>query len=96
MSEPISTSALATHGALALFWAIVHALDAHRKGQSKTFTDGIILIVMSSFAGVMFTILGLHLFPTSTYLVYAMSGAGWYIGVEGMSMVIKYIKSKFN
>ena len=94
MSEPISTITLATHGVLALFWAIVHALDSHRKGNSKTLVDFIILVIMSSFAGVMFTIIWLHLFPASTYLIYAMSGTWWYIGIEWMSVLVKYLKSK--
>lgn len=95
MTEPISTSALATHWMLAIFWAFVHALSAHRTGKSKTFIDFISLVIMSSFTGIMFTLIALHLFPTAPYLIYAMSGTGGYLGIEGMSMVVEYFKTKF-
>jgi hypothetical protein len=91
----IPTWQIITHWALAVFGAIVHALNAHRKGNSKTFLDFIVLIIMSSFTWVMFTLLALHIFPTATYLAFAMSGAWGYLGVEGMSMVVGYLKAKF-
>lgn len=50
---------------------------------------------MSSFTGIMFTLIALHLFPTAPYLIYAMSGTGGYLGIEGMSMVVEYFKTKF-
>ena len=76
------------------FWAVVHALGAHRSGKSKTFIDFIILIVMSSFTWVMFTFIAFHLFPSATYLLFAMSGTWGYLGVEWMSMVASYLKNK--
>lgn len=94
MVEPISTSQVVAHGSLAVFGAIVHALNAHRQGKSKTFLDFIILVVMSSFTWVMFTLIAFHLFPTATYLLFAMSGAGGYLGVEWMGMVVEYLKRK--
>ena len=93
--EPISTTTLATHWILAFFWALVHALSAHRTGKSKTFIDFISLVIMSSFTGIMFTLIALHLFPTAPYLIYAMSGTGGYLGIEWMSMVVEYFKTKF-
>ena len=92
--EPISTSAIVAHWLLAFFWAIVHALNSHRGWKSKTFIDFLILVVMSSFAWVMFTIIWLHIFPTSTYLVYAMSGTWGFIGIEWMGIIINFIKTK--
>ena len=94
MIEPISSTQIAAHGWLAVFGAIVHALNAHRKWTSKSFLDFVVLIIMSSFTWVMFTILALHLFPSATYLVFAMSWAGWYLWVEWMGMVVWYLKKK--
>lgn len=93
--DTIASATLAKHGVLAFFWAIVHALSAHRAGTSKSFLDFIVLVTMSSFTWVMFTLLALHFLPTAPYLAYAASGAGWYIGVEGMSFIVSIIKSKF-
>ena len=92
MNEPISTTALAVHGGLAMFGAIVHAAKAHRSGQSKTLTDFLTLTVMSSFSGAMFALIGLQFFPDQIYLTTAMAGTGGYLGVEGMSIIIERIK----
>ena len=94
MIEPISTSQVIAHGVLAVFWAIVHALNAHRKGTSKSFLDFVILIIMSSFTWVMFTLIALHLFPAATYIAFAMSWAWGYLGVEWMGMVVSLLKDK--
>lgn len=94
MIEPISTTQVVAHWWLAIFWAIVHALNAHRNGKSKTFLDFIILVIMSSFTWVMFTLIAFHLFPWATYLLFAMSGAGGYLGVEWMGMVVELIKNR--
>lgn len=94
MIEPISSTQVVTHGSLAIFWAVVHALNAHRQGKSKSFLDFIILVIMSSFTWVMFTLIALHLFPTATYLLFAMSGAGGYLWVEWMWMVVGYLKNR--
>jgi len=95
MSEPITTSAIATHWTLAVFWAFVHALNAHRTWKSKTFIDFLSLTIMSSFTWVMFTLLGLHLFPSAPYIVYAMSWTGWYLWIEWMSILVGYLKTRF-
>ena len=82
------------HGIVAFFGAIVHALDAHRKGTSKTVLDFIVLTIMSSFSGVMFALLGLEWFGEGSYLTLAFAGTGGFVGVEGMTWVTNYIKSK--
>lgn len=94
MLEPISSSQVLTHASLAFFWAIVHALNAHRQGTSKTLLDWLILTIMSSFTWVMFTLVWLYIFPTATYLLFAMSGAGWYVWVEWMSFILWIIKNR--
>lgn len=95
MISEIATWTLIKHWILAIFGAIVNALSVHRKGESKSFLDFIILTIMSSFTWVMFTLLALHFVPASPYLALAASWAWGYIGIEWMSMVTQIIKSKF-
>ena len=92
--EPISTSQVVYHWGLAVFWAVVHALNAHRQGKSKSVIDFFVLVIMSSFTWVMFTLIAFHLFPSATYLIFAMSGTWGYLGIEGMGMVVEYVKKK--
>ena len=92
MPEQIPTAQIFTHGAIAFFGAITHALSAHRKGQSKTFADFISLTLMSSFSGVMFSLVGLHLFAGDTYATLAMAGTGGFLGVEGMGWLVEKVK----
>lgn len=95
MTEPISTSAIVFHGTLAIFGAVVHALSAHRNGTSKSFLDFLILVTISSFTWVMFTLLAFHMFPASIYLTGACAWFGWFVWVEWMSFVSAILKSKF-
>ena len=83
------------HGVLALFGAFVHAARAYRCGQSKSFIDFLSLTLMSSFSGVMFSLIGLEMFGEQSYITLAMAGTGGFIGVEGMTYVITYITNKF-
>lgn len=92
MHEPISTTQIMAHGGFALFGAVVHASQAHRCGRSKTLTDFGILVIMSSFSGVMFSLVGLHYFPQDTYLTMAMAGTGGFLGVEGMSILVDKLR----
>jgi len=92
MSEPITTSQIAVHGTLALFGAVVHALDAHRKGKSKTISDFLALTVMSSFTGAMFSILGFNFFPDQVYITSALAGMGGWLGVEGLAVIVDKLK----
>lgn len=92
MSEPITTSQVFIHGALALFGAVVHASKAHREGKSKTFIDFCTLTIMSSFSGVMFALLGLYLFQENLYLSMTMAGTGGFLGVEGLVLVIDKLR----
>lgn len=84
-----------THGLLAIFGAFTHAASAHREGKSKTFMDFVLLTIMSSFSGVMFALMGFHFFGQGSYITLAMAGTGGFMGVEGMTWVVKVIVSKF-
>lgn len=96
MHEIAHTTQYAVHGAIAFFGAVVHALDSHRKGTSKTILDFVTLTVMSSFSGVMFALLGLQFFPEQIYFTTALAGTGGYLGVEGMSIIVSMIKKRLN
>ncbi len=82
------------HGLIALFGAIVHALEANRKGKTKSFLDFISLTIMSSFSGVIFGLVALQLIPEQSYFTAAIAGTGGYIGVEGMGLLIPIIKNR--
>lgn len=92
MPEHIPTTQIFTHGAIAFFGAVTHALSAHRKGQSKSLADFVSLTLMSSFSGVMFSLIGLHLFAGDAYITLAMAGTGGFLGVEGMAWVVEKLK----
>lgn len=92
MHEPISTAQIAAHGGIALFGAIVHAAKAHRQGTSKTLIDFLILTLMASFTGVMFSFIGIYLFADNLYVSMCMAGTGGFLGVEGMTMIIDRVR----
>lgn len=94
MEDMQSLSPFIAHGVLAFFGAIVHASSAHRKGESKNFLDFITLVVMSSFSGVMFALIGMELFGMYSYLTMAMAGVGGFVGVEGMTLIVQYLANK--
>lgn len=88
----VTTGALAKHGIVAFFGALVHALNAHRNGETKSLLDILTLTLISSFSGVMFAFLGLHFFAEGSYFTLALAGAGGFLGVEGMGLVIRVLK----
>lgn len=84
-------SQLLGHAAFALFGGVVHALVAYRKGEAKTLLDIAILVIISSFSGVLFSLLASVTVPSQPYLIYAAAGAGGFLGVEGLSAISKKI-----
>lgn len=83
------------HGLLAIFGAFVHATQVYRDRKAKkTIIDFLSLAFMSSFSGIMFSLIGLSMFGTNSYLTLAMAGTGGFMGVEGMAVVIEYIKNR--
>lgn len=91
---PAATPIIA-HGIIALFGAFVHASRVYRNGGTKNALDFAILTIMSSFSGVMFSLLGLHYFGESSYLTLALAGTGGFLGVEGMTFVVTFIRDRF-
>lgn len=92
MHDQLGNTPIIFHGIIAFFGAIVHALKAHRSGQSKNILDFLTLTVMSSFSGVMFAILGLQMFPDQIYVTLMLAGAGGFMGVEGMVIIIDIVR----
>lgn len=92
MYTPITSDQMIVHGGIAFFGAIVHALNAHRTGKSKGIIDFSILVIMASFTGVMFFIVASHFFEGQTWMVAASTGAGAYMGVDGMSLLVEKIR----
>lgn len=86
---------IAAHGIVAFFGAIVHALEAQRTGRSKSATDFFALVVMSSFSGAIFALIGLQFLPEQVYLTAALAGTGGYLGIEGMAYIIDFLKKRF-
>ncbi len=92
--QAASNSPLIAHLIIAIFGAVVHAAKAYRLGTSKTWVDFFTLTVMSSFTGVIFSLMALHtLGPEQHYLTLAMAGTGGFLGVEGMTFIIEKVRT---
>jgi len=98
MTDPVVISSveapLITHGVLAIFGALVHASKAYRAGETKSPVDFIALAFVSSFSGVMFALIGLYLFGEASYITAAMAGTGGFVGVEGMTWVVEFVRTR--
>lgn len=93
MNEFISqqTAPFIAHGILAVFGAVVHALNAVKSGKSKTWADHLILGTVASFAGVMFGIAGIYWFGAGSYPALLVTGVGGYMGPQGMAYIQDYV-----
>lgn len=80
------------HGLIAFLGALVHAANAHRNGLSKSVADYFFLTMMSSFSGIMFFLVAASLFPQG-YLTIAITGAGSYMGVDGLTWIVEVLKN---
>jgi hypothetical protein len=79
---------------MALFGATIHALIAHRKCETKNLVDILILTTISAFGGVIGGLMSLKLYPGDEIIMFVSSGMGGYLGVEGITLFVNYIKSK--
>jgi len=93
-TTPGISTPFVTHGVLAVFGSLVHASRAYRAGETKSLIDFLALAFVSSFSGVMFALLGLHLFGESSYITMAMAGTGGFVGVEGMTWVVEFMRTR--
>lgn len=95
VTEPVTLAIAIKHGAIAFFGAAVHALNAHRRGESKTIIDFFSLVAISSFSGAMFAAVGLHIFGDG-YVSFCIAGTGGFLGIEGMAYITKFVKTSIN
>ena len=91
-STSVSISVLVKHGSVALVGGFAHAINKHRRGESKGFVDLIALSLMSSFFGLLFGFIALYLFNNNEYITLAMAGTGGWLGIEGISLLMGIIK----
>lgn len=93
MNDPnlIPMDAIAKHAFLAFFGGLAHAINAHRKGKSKGVVDFLFLTALSSFSGIIFALVAMHLFD-SEYITLAAAGSGGYLGVEGLTLLATKIQ----
>lgn len=97
-SEPITSTILAKWvvlGVWAILGGVTHALVEKRKGGVKNFLDGLILSLISGFCGVMWGLIATHFYPNDVTVVAFASGLGGYMSLEGIAVMITYLKKKF-
>lgn len=87
----IPSQSFLAHGIIACFGGIVHALNAHRIGQTKGILDIITLSVISSFSGIIFSLIALYFFDNQ-YITLACAGCGGYLGTEGLAVIADKIR----
>lgn len=97
MSEPVTSIAISKWVALAI-WAIIggvtHSLAEHRKGRVRSILDGLILSLISGFAGLMWGLLAVHFFNNDIVYIAFFSGLGGFMSLEGLALMATYIKRK--
>jgi len=85
---PQTEITLLTKWILVAFWAVVggviHTIRKAREGQTKGLLDGIMLAIISGFAGAMWGLLAVKFFDGDTVAVSVASGMGGYASVEGL------------
>lgn len=96
IATTLTASAVFKHALLAIFGGFAHAINAQRNGHTKNLTDFILLMILSSFFGVLFGFVGLALIPGNEYLTLAIAGTGGWLGIEGAAVLIDTIKARFN
>lgn len=98
MSEPVTSLVISKWIALTL-WSILggvtHALVEKRKGKVTSFLDGLILAIISGFAGLMWGLVAIHFYPHDVIVVSFASGMGGFMSLEGLALMFNYFKNKF-
>lgn len=75
-----------------LFGAIVHAVNAFKKGEKPSLPDFFINTLTSSFSGLMFGLLAFYSF-SNIVIILMVTGIGAYLGIEGLGIVVKFVQS---
>lgn len=98
MSEPITSVVIAkwiAYSIWSVFGGLVHTLTEHRKGRIRSWKDGMVLTIISTFTGSLWTLLALHVYPNDTAMVILAGGLGGFLSLNGLAMVLTYFKNKF-
>lgn len=98
MSEPLTSVVISkwiVMGIWSIFGGIVHALTQHRRGTVKSITDGAILAFISGFAGMMWGLIAIKFYANDLVIVSFASGLGGFMSLEGLALVVNYVKKKF-
>lgn len=96
--EAITSTMIAKYivlGGWAALGGIAHALVEKRKGGVKNFVDGFILALISGFCGLMWGLIAINFYPNDIHVVAFMSGLGGFMSLEGLALMVTYIKKKF-
>jgi hypothetical protein len=92
----VSLSKVIFFGVMAIFGALAHGLLSWRNGQTKSFLDFLALCFISGFAGTMWTLVALNYSPENIYVIGFASGMGGYASIEGLVVIVNFVKSKLN
>jgi hypothetical protein len=99
MSEPVTSVVISKWIALTI-WAglggITHALVEKRKGEIASLLDGFILAIISGFAGLMWGLVSLKLYPNDILVVSFSSGLGGFMSLEGLALMITVLRKKIS
>ncbi|RTL04140.1 hypothetical protein EKK58_11165 [Candidatus Dependentiae bacterium] len=93
MIEQGTAAFLGKVGMMALFAAVVHALNQYRTGGARSWKDIIILGIISFFFGFLTGLLTVATFG-DVYMLYGVIGIAGWLGVEVSSLLTKFIVSK--
>lgn len=97
MTETITSTMIAKWIAIttwAMLGGITHALVEKRKGGIKNLLDGVILSLISGFAGLMWGLLAMKFYPGDLVVLAFSAGMGGFASLEGLAMIVTYFKSK--
>lgn len=97
MSEPITSAVISkwlVMGLWSLFGGIVHAISQHRKQKVTSLLDGVALAFVSGFAGMMWGLVAIKVYGQDLTMVAFASGLGGFMSLEGLAVLINYVKSK--
>lgn len=100
MAETVTSTMIAKWIVLcvwAMIGGITHALSQRKNGTVKTLVDGIILTIISGFAGAMWGLLAMKFYPNDIILLAFASGMGGFMSLEGLAVLAdKYFTRKKN
>lgn len=99
MHEPITSVWLSKWiiiGIFSLFGAVARSLVSLSKGEIKSPFDFFSLVIVSGFAGVMWSLFTARLYADDLAILGFIAGMGSYMSVQGLSFIVaKIVQNKF-